>query len=115
MLPTHRKPIHPGEILLEEFLKPLGLSQEAFAAHLGGSWTQSKMSAIINARRGVTEEVALDFAEAFGTSPQFWLAMQSDVNLWEALQKRKRNHRKVKKIAKRTAPRVTGKKSKRLL
>lgn len=90
MLPTHRKPTSPGKILLEEFLLPLGISQSEFALHLGGSWTQPKLSAIIHSKRSITEEIALDFADALGTSPEFWIGLQTDVNLWEANQKRKR-------------------------
>lgn len=90
MLPTHRRPTLPGKILLEEFLNPLGISQSDFAKHLGGTWTQPKLSAIINGSRAITEEIALDFADALGTSPEFWIGLQSDVNLWEAAQKRKK-------------------------
>jgi len=91
MLPTHRQPTHPGDILAEEFLKPLFLSQEDFAKHLGGSWTQPKISEIVNKRRRVTETIALDFADAFGNSPEFWLNLQSSYDLWEARQ----NHRHI--------------------
>lgn len=94
MLPTHRKPTHPGKILLEEFLIPLGLSQSEFAEHLGGTWTQPKLSAIISGKRAITEEIALDLADALGTSPEFWIGLQSDVHLWEAAQRR----RKIKRI-----------------
>lgn len=87
MLPKNRPPTHPGEILLEEFLKPLHLLQEKFAKHLGGTWTQSKISEIINKKRRVTEAIALDFADALGTSPEFWLNLQNRYDLWFALQK----------------------------
>jgi antitoxin HigA-1 len=86
MLPKNRSPSHPGEILLEEFLKPLKLSQEQFARHLGGSWTQPKISEIINQKRRVTETIALDFADAFGTSPEFWINLQTVYDLWHAKQ-----------------------------
>lgn len=86
MLPKFRRPTHPGEILDEEFLKPLKISQNQFVAHLGGSWTQPKLSAIINGKRGITEAIALDFADALGTSPQFWINLQNDVNLWDSMQ-----------------------------
>lgn len=86
MLPKKRQPTHPGEILLEEFLIPLGLSQEQFARHLGGSWTQPKISEIINKKRRVTEVIALDFADAFGTSPEFWINLQTVYDLWFARQ-----------------------------
>ncbi len=86
MLPAHRKPVHPGEILQKEFLKPLGLSQEHLVKHLGGGWTQPKMSDIINKKRRITESIALDFADAFGTSPEFWLNLQYRYDLWLARQ-----------------------------
>lgn len=90
MLPKYRKPTAPGKILLEEFLIPLGISQLDFVKHLDGSWTQPKLSAIINGRRSITEEIALDFADALGTSPEFWMGLQTDIHLWEAAQKRKK-------------------------
>ena len=88
MLPTNRKPTLPGKILLEEFLIPLEITQTEFALHLGGSWTQPKLSAIIHGKRSITEEIALDFADALGTSPEFWIGLQTDIHLWEAKQKR---------------------------
>lgn len=94
MLPTHRKPTSPGEILLEEFLNPLEISQSTFAKHLGGTWTQPKLSAIISGKRSITEEIALDFADALGTTAEFWIGLQNDVNLWEASQ----NRHKIKRI-----------------
>jgi addiction module HigA family antidote len=90
MLPKYRKPTSPGKILLEEFLIPLKISQSAFVKHLDGSWTQPKLSAIITGKRSITEEIALDFADALGTSAEFWMGLQTDVHLWEAAQKRKK-------------------------
>jgi antitoxin HigA-1 len=90
MLPKNRPPTHPGEILLEEFLKPLGLSQDHFAKHLGGTWTQSKVSEIVTGKRGVTEAIALDFADALGTSPQLWMNLQTGYDLWFAQQEHKK-------------------------
>lgn len=81
MIPKNRPSTHPGEILLEEFLKPLQLSQEQFAKHLDGSWTQHKVHEIINKKRRVTEAIALDFADALGTSPEFWLNLQNRYDL----------------------------------
>ena len=102
MLPTHRKPTSPGEILQEEFLNPLEISQSAFVKHLGGTWTQPKLSAIIGGKRSITEEIALDFADALGTTAEFWIGLQNDVNLWEASQKR----HKIKRIKTRQATTV---------
>ena len=88
MLPTHRKPTPPGQILLDEFLIPLNISQTEFVEHLGGTWTQPKLSALISGKRSITEGVALDLADALGTSAEFWIGLQADVNLWEASRRR---------------------------
>jgi addiction module HigA family antidote len=88
-----RQPTPPGEILLHEFLAPLGISQSAFARHIG--WTQPKVNEIVTGKRGVTPETAMVFADAFDTTPQFWLNLQLAVDLWRAQQK----HRTVKKLA----------------
>ena len=66
MLPKKRPPTHPGEMLLKEFLAPLGVSQKAFAKHLG--WTYARLNEIINSRRGVSASSALAFGEALGTA-----------------------------------------------
>lgn len=72
-------PTSPGEMLLEEFLKPLGLSQQAFAAHIGVSFR--RINEIVNGRRAVTPETAWLFAKALGTSPQFWMNLQTTYDL----------------------------------
>jgi len=71
MLPKHRTPTHPGEILLEEFLKPLGMTQVAFARHIGVS--VQRVNELIRGKRGVTPETAWLLAQALGTTPQFWV------------------------------------------
>lgn len=75
MLPKHRTPTHPGEILLEEFLKPLGVSQVDFAAHIGVPL--QRVNEIIRRKRGVSPGTAWLFAAALGTTPQFWLNLQT--------------------------------------
>ena len=82
-LPSHRPPTHPGEMLLEEFLKPLGVTQSAFAIQLGVSFP--RLNEIINAKRGVTVETALRLARVTGMSADFWLGLQLDWDLWHAL------------------------------
>lgn len=72
-------PVHPGEILLEEFLRPLGLSQAALARHLGISLV--RINEIVNGKRGVSAETAWLLAEAFSTSPQFWINLQANYDL----------------------------------
>lgn len=93
MLPKKRPPTHPGEMLLKEFLEPMGVSQKAFAAHLG--WTYARLNEIINGRRGITPESALSFGEALGTGPELWLNLQRDWDLWHAI----RSHKKVRKLS----------------
>jgi addiction module HigA family antidote len=90
MLPTHRKPTQPGKILLEEFLIPLQITPTEFTFHLGGSLTQPKLSAVICGKRSITEEITLDFTDALGTSPEFWMGLQTDINLWQVDLKRKK-------------------------
>lgn len=97
MLPKNREPTHPGVMLLEEFLKPLKMSQKEFAARLG--WTYARLNEIINCRRGVSADSALSFADAFDMEPEFWLNLQRDWDLWHALRK----HRKIKTIVKSAA------------
>lgn len=71
MLPKKRPPTSPGEMLLKEFLEPLGITQVAFARHLG--WTWARLNEIVNGRRGITAASALALGEALGTGPEFWL------------------------------------------
>ena len=72
-------PVHPGEILLEEFLRPLGLTQAALARHLRISLV--RVNELINGKRGVSAETAWLLAEAFGNSPQFWINLQANYDL----------------------------------
>jgi len=79
MQPKNRVPSHPGEILLEEFLRPLGLTQVELAAHIGVP-TQ-RVNEIVRGRRGVSAETAWLFAQALGTSPEFWVNLQMAYDL----------------------------------
>ena len=80
-------PIHPGEMLLEEFLLPAGKTQAAFAREVG--WTKAPLNELIKGKRGVTAEAALDLAEALGTSPRLWMNLQATFDLDEATRKRR--------------------------
>ncbi len=75
MLPKNRIPTHPGELLSEEFLKPLGVTQVAFAAHIGVP--VQRVNELIRGKRGVTPQTAWLLAQALKTSPQFWVNLQS--------------------------------------
>lgn len=75
-----RKPTSPGEILSEEFLKPLGLSQKELAEHLGCDY--KVINRIVNERASVTADMAIKLAAAFKTTPDFWLNAQMALDLW---------------------------------
>ena len=86
-----KNPTHPGEMLREEFLKPLGLTQSAFAAHIGVSF--KRINEIVNERRAITPDTAWLFSQALGTTPQFWMNLQTTYDLVHA-----RNRRRVQPI-----------------
>jgi len=75
-------PFHPGEMLLEEFLEPAGLSQAAFAEKLG--WTKAKLNELIKGKRGITAETALDLADVLKTSAKLWMNLQATYDLAKA-------------------------------
>jgi len=79
MIPFHRIATHPGIILLKEFLEPMGLSQKAVAAHIG--IPVQRINEIIRGKRGVSPDTAWLLAEAFNTSPEFWLNLQTTYDL----------------------------------
>ena len=75
MIPTNRIATHPGIILLKEYIEPLGLTQKAFAAHIG--IPVQRVNEIIRGKRGVSPDTAWLLSEAFNTSPEFWLNLQA--------------------------------------
>jgi addiction module HigA family antidote len=79
MHPKNRTPSHPGEILLEEFLKPLGVTQVDFAAHIGVPL--QRVNEIVRRKRGVSPATAWLFAGALGTTPEFWINLQAAYDL----------------------------------
>ena len=78
---TQRKlaPVHPGEILLEEFMKPLGLSQTRLGRNLGVS--PRRINEIVHGKRSITADTALRLSRFFGMSAEFWLGLQTDFDL----------------------------------
>lgn len=82
-----KKPFHAGEILLEEFLIPMGETQVAFAEKLG--WTKAKLNGLIKGKRGITANTAIDLSEALGTSPKLWMNLQATWDLEQAMKSRK--------------------------
>jgi addiction module HigA family antidote len=91
MLSTKRRPASVGEILIEEFLSPMGLTQGAFAAAMG---VQRKLvNELCNDRRAITADTALMLARVFGNSAEFWLNTQRRIDIWEALNTPRRRQR----------------------
>jgi addiction module HigA family antidote len=82
MLPKHRKPTHPGEILLREFLEPLGISQVELAKTLGVP--VQRINTLVKGKRGITAATALLLAKKFDTTPEFWMNLQNAWDLYEA-------------------------------
>ena len=79
MIPVNRLSTQPGEILSEEFLIPLGLTQVALAGHIGAP--VQRVNEIVRGKRGITPETAWLFSQAFGTSPEFWINLQTNYDL----------------------------------
>ncbi len=79
MLPENRIATHPGVILREEFLGPVGITQVTFAQHIGVPL--QRVNEIIRGKRGVTPETAWLFSQALGTTPQFWMNLQGAYDL----------------------------------
>lgn len=81
-IPTHGPPTHPGEMVLEEFLKPLGMTQTEFARRIGVAWTRANQ--LIKGKRGVTPDTALRLEALFGMPADFWLTLQLRWDLYHA-------------------------------
>ena len=100
-LPTHRPPTRPGEMLLEEFLKPLGLTQTELAKKLGVSFP--RLNEIIRGRRAVSPDTALRLERVLGMRADFWLGLQLDWDLWHAMRAPGAQHiRRLRPIGRRT-------------
>jgi len=83
-IPTHRQPTHPGEILLEEFLLPMDITQRQLADAIHVPY--QRVNEIVNGRRGVTPATALRLAKFFEVSPEFWMNLQLRWDLYHAQQ-----------------------------
>ena len=83
MIPRHRIPSHPGEILIEEFLKPGGITQSHLAEHLG--IPLQRVNEIVRGKRGISADTAWLLSQAFGTTPEFWLNLQANYDLEVAM------------------------------
>ncbi len=95
-VPTHREPTHPGEMLLEEFLKPMELTQRELADGIHVPY--QRVNELVNRRRGVTPSTALRLAKFLGTSPDFWMNLQLRWDLYRTQQSEAFDLRRIKKI-----------------
>lgn len=97
-VPTHREPTHPGEMLLEEFLKPMELSQRDLANGIRVPY--QRINELVNRRRGVTPATALRLAKYFGNTPSFWMNLQLRWDLYHAQQSEAGTLRKIRPVKK---------------
>ena len=81
-LPTHRPPTHPGAILLQEFLKEIPMSQAEAARQMG--MPLNRVNELVRGKRGITARSALRLGRLFDTTPQFWMNLQANCDLWNA-------------------------------
>ena len=93
MLPRNRKPTIPGEILKEEFLIPLNMTQQDLADAIGIS--RVRVNNIINGNRSITPDTAIRLATYFDTTPEFWINLQNSVDLWTAKKQHRREYRRI--------------------
>ncbi len=97
-VPTHRRPPTPGEVLLDEFLVPMGITQSALAEAL--SIPFQRVNQIVKDRRAITPDTALRLSRYFGTSPDLWLNMQLVLDLYDAMRgKTAADIRRIKPVA----------------
>jgi addiction module HigA family antidote len=104
MIPKNRPPTPPGEILLEEFLKPMEMTQTALAERM--NVPLQRVNTLINGKRAVTADTALLLSEIFGTSPEFWMNLQAQCDLFAAQRRRDANRHQRGAARVRRSPRL---------
>lgn len=97
MLPQNRRPIHPGEIIRYEYLETLNISQQQLAVALG--ITRVRINEIILGKRSVTLDTAFRLSKFFNTTPDFWINLQVNVDMWDTLQLHKQEYDKIRSVA----------------
>ncbi len=96
MLPSTRSPVHPGEILRYEYLEELGMTQRQLADNIGIS--RVRINEIILGKRAVTPDSAFRLARYFETTPEFWLNLQQNSDMWHTLRKRNNEYNLIKPL-----------------
>ncbi len=97
-VPTHREPTHPGEMLLQEFLKPMELSQRDLANGIRVPY--QRVNELVNRRRGITPATTLRLAKYFGNTPGFWMNLQLRWDLYHAQQSEAETLRTIRRVKK---------------
>ena len=97
MLPKNRRPVHPGQVIRYEYLEPLNLTQQKLADSLG--ITRVRINEIILGKRSVTPDTAFRLAKYFNTTPDFWINLQMNVDMWDTLQQHKSDYDKIRSVA----------------
>jgi antitoxin HigA-1 len=93
-IPTHREPTHPGEMLIEEFLNPMGITQKDLADSIQVPY--QRINEIINKKRGITPSTALRLAKFFGVNEDFWMNLQLRCDLYKAKQSEENTLKNIK-------------------
>ena len=96
MLPKNRQPTHPGEIIRYEYLDELNMTQQQLADSLG--ITRVRINEIILGKRSITPDTAFRLAKFFNTTPEFWIGLQTNFDMWNTLQKRKKEYETIKPL-----------------
>ncbi|HSK77757.1 MAG TPA: HigA family addiction module antitoxin [Thermoanaerobaculia bacterium] len=105
-IPTHREPTHPGEMLFEEFLKPMSLSQRDLAQEIHVPY--QRVNELVNRKRGMTPSTALRLAKFFGTSAEFWMNLQLRWDLYHAGLSEAAELKRIKRIKATSQPAAVG-------
>lgn len=95
-IPSHRPPTHPGEMLLEEFLNPMGLSQRDVAEGIRVPY--QRINELVNGRRGITPSTALRLAKFFGTTPDLWMNLQLRWDLYHAQEAEEKDLQRIRRV-----------------
>ena len=90
MLPKNRQPTHPGEIIRYEYLDELNMTQQQLADSIG--ITRVRINEIILGKRSITPDTAFRLSKLFNTTPEFWIGLQTNFDMWNTLQKRKKEY-----------------------
>ena len=96
MLPKNRQPTHPGEIIRYEYLDELNMTQQQLADAIG--ITRVRINEIILAKRSITPDTAFRLAKFFNTTPEFWIGLQTNFDMWNTLQKREKEYARIRPL-----------------